>query len=863
MLQHIQRFIASAIKFAFGDPNLRELKRIWPKVHKVTELEPKIKALSDEQLRAKTDEFRARYKNGESLDDILIEAFAVVREASVRILSLRHYDVQILGGIALHEGKIAEMATGEGKTLVATLPAYLNGLTGEGVHIITVNDYLARRDRDWMGPVFEFLGLTVGVIQNDMDPKDRKDAYACDITYGTNNEFGFDYLRDNMKDSVETQVQRSRNYAILDEVDNILIDEARTPLIISGPAEDSVEKYYLCNKVGKMLHPGADFKLNEKDHTCGLTEEGISKAERMLGIGDLFDGANIDMMHYVDNALRAHHLYKLDRDYVVQDGQIVIVDEFTGRLMPGRRWSDGLHQAVEAKEGLKIKRENQTLATITFQNFFKLYKKLAGMTGTAATEAVEFDKIYKLQVVVVPTNRKVIRSDFPDQIYGTEEEKWNAVIKDIVENHKIGRPILVGTTSIEKSENLSKRLKKFGIKHEVLNAKYHEREAEIIKLAGQEAAVTIATNMAGRGTDIVLGKGIADKGGLHVIGTERHEARRIDNQLRGRSGRQGDPGSSRFYLSLEDDMMRVFASDTVAKIMRRIGLRDGMPIESKMVSNVIEGAQKKREEHNFEIRKGLTEFDQVMNEQRTLIYGQRQDLIRDIRVEETLREMFEEVVENAVERYLPSEGSQKEFDYDGLAEWAGQKFNFEMKPEVIKGKRPDDVSALILDIINNHMEVRKKEIGEDTVKMYSKYLTLLTLDSKWKDHLLAMDYLREAVGFRGYGQRDPLIEYKREGYTMFSQMIESVKEEVTGRIFYIRTVNEEAQSRLRRRWSIETAIHQEYSNVDNLATNSPDSGKPVVRQRRVLGEKVGRNDPCTCGSGKKYKKCCGRVAKET
>ncbi len=862
MLQYIQKFIANAIKLVFGDPNERELKRLWPVVHRVNEFEPRIKALSDRQLREKTDEFRARIREGESLESILPEAFAVVREAARRTVGMRHYDVQILGGIVLHEGKIAEMATGEGKTLVATLPAYLDGLTGKGVHIITVNDYLARRDREWMGPVYEFLGLTVGVIQSDMDPEERKAAYACDITYGTNNEFGFDYLRDNMKDSLEAQVQRSRYFAILDEVDNILIDEARTPLIISGPAEDSVEKYYLCNKVGKLLKPGEDFTLNEKDHTCGLTDKGIEKAERILGIGDLFSGANIDMMHYIDNALRAHHLYKKDRDYIVQDGEVVIVDEFTGRLMPGRRWSDGLHQAVEAKEGLKIKRENQTLATITFQNFFKLYEKLAGMTGTAATEAVEFEKIYGLQVVVIPTNKPVIREDLPDLIYGTAEEKWDAVIRDIVEKHRQGRPVLVGTTSIEKSEMLSRRLKKYGIKHEVLNAKYHEREAQIIAKAGQEGAVTIATNMAGRGTDIVLGEGVAEKGGLHVIGTERHEARRIDNQLRGRSGRQGDPGSSRFYLSLEDDMMRVFASDMVTNIMRKIGLKNGQPLESKMVSRVIETAQKKREEHNFEIRKWLTEYDQVMNEQRTLIYGQRQDILEEKDIDGMLWGMIEEVVESAVDRYLDPEADRKEWDYEGLAEWAGRKFNFEMDPEVIRGKTPDDVMRIILDVVKRAIEVRKSEIGEDTFRMYAKYLMLLTLDAKWKDHLLAMDHLKEAVGFRGYGQRDPLLEYKKEGYELFRRMVESIKEEITDRVMYIRTVDEEAQTRLRRRWSIEKAIHEEYSNVDNLATNRGDGGKPVVKQRRLseTEKRVGRNDPCPCGSGKKYKKCCGRTA---
>ncbi|MFA4986786.1 MAG: preprotein translocase subunit SecA [Candidatus Brocadiia bacterium] len=856
MLLFLQKLIAGFIRLLFGDPNQRELKRVWPVVHKVTALEPRMHALTDEQLRAYTDEFKKRLADGESLESILPEAFAVVREVAIRTIKMRHYDVQILGGIILHEGKIAEMSTGEGKTLVATLSAYLNGLTGKGVHIVTVNDYLARRDRAWMGPVFEFLGLTVGCIQTDMSAEERQAQYGCDITYGTNNEFGFDYLRDNMKDSAKTQVQRSRCYAILDEVDNILVDEARTPLIISGSADESVEKYYLCNKVGKMLSPGVDFKVNEKDHTCGLNEKGIEKAERILGVGDLFSGTNIDMMHYIDNALRAHHLYQADRDYIVQEGQVVIVDEFTGRLMSGRRWSDGLHQAVEAKEGLKIKRENQTLATITFQNFFKLYGKIAGMTGTAATEALEFERIYKLSVVVIPTNKPCIRDDQADLIYGTAEEKWRAVTDDIVEKHKIGRPILVGTTSIAKSEMLSERLKRLGIKHEVLNAKYHEREAAIIAQAGQMSSVTIATNMAGRGTDIVLGQGVTAIGGLHVLGTERHEARRIDNQLRGRCGRQGDPGSSRFYLSLEDDLMRIFASEAVANLMKKIGLKNGQPIESRMVSRVIEMSQKKREEHNFDIRKWLTEYDTVMNEQRTLIYGQRQAILEERDIDTILWEMFEEVVENAVERYVNDD--TKEYDYDGLVGWVTQKFNLEVNASLLKGKRPEDAYDIIIGWVKELLDRRRTDIGVSTFGVYSKYLMLLMLDGKWKDHLLAMDQLREAVGFRGYGQRDPLIEYKREGYQMFSEMVGAVKEEVTGRLFYIRTVDEEAQAKLRDRWSIDKAIHEEYSAVDNLGTNKGEGGKPVVRQVKHDGPQTGRNDLCPCGSGKKYKKCHGR-----
>jgi preprotein translocase subunit SecA len=845
----------------FGSRNERVLKQLYPLVDRIGSLEPKLRRLSDRALAAKTGEFRARLGKGETLDDLLPEAFAVVRETAKRMLGQRHFDAQLLGGIVLHQGKIAEMTTGEGKTLVATLPAYLNALSGNGVHVVTVNDYLAERDRNWMGPIYQFLGLTVGVIQqSDYDYARKQTAYRSDITYGTNNEFGFDYLRDNMKWRLEDQSQRRLNYAIVDEVDSILIDEARTPLIISGPSEESTDKYYKADQIARRLKEGDDFEVKLKEHSVIVSERGIEKAEGMAGVDSFFSGRNMDWPHHLEQALRAHHLYTRDKEYVVQEGEIIIVDEFTGRLMPGRRWSDGLHQAVEAKEGIKIREENQTLATITFQNYFRMYKKIAGMTGTALTEAAEFDRIYKLDVVVMPTNRPLVRKDSDDKIYLSVKEKYGAIVEEIREVHQQGRPVLVGTISIENSEKLSAMLERRGIPHEVLNAKNHAREAVIVAKAGQPGHVTVATNMAGRGTDIVLGPGVARKGGLHILGTERHEARRIDNQLRGRSGRQGDPGSSRFYLSLQDDLMRKFARDWVTAAMQKLGMKEGEEIQHPWVSKAIERAQKKVEAHNFEIRKNLLEYDQVMNEQRKIVYDMRQRVLRDEGLRETIEEMIGDVIEGAVARFTGDKGGEQ--DHDGLAEWLQKKFGMPADAQALAREDARTLADSLLERVRSAYDVREKEVGPEDLRKIEKFLLLNTIDTKWKDHLYGMDALRSGIGLRSYGEMDPKLAYKREGYQMFSAMLDSVREEVTDFVFKLR-LERESDAQAGNLWRATAFTHQDYQTKDARADQEVAEGagkdekiKPIRRE----GPAIGRNDPCPCGSGKKYKRCHGAGA---
>jgi len=853
------------------DDNERELRRLRAVVDRVNALEPEVERLSDEELRGKTPEFRRRLEAGETLDELLPEAFAVVREAACRTLDMRHFDVQVMGAIVLHEGNIAEMKTGEGKTLVATMPAYLNALTGRGVHIVTVNDYLAKRDSEWMGQVYSFLGLRTGLIVHGLSSQERKDAYAADITYGTNNEIGFDYLRDNMVLYKEDIVHRDLHYAIVDEVDSILIDEARTPLIISGKGRRSTELYYRFAKIAARLEEGRDFTVDEKARTVTPTEEGIARVEKMLGVENLFDNEHMDLSHYLNQALRARCLMKRDRDYVVKDGQVIIVDEFTGRLMFGRRYSDGLHQAIEAKEGVKIEDESQTLATITFQNLFRMYDKLAGMTGTAATEAEEFRKIYGLDVVVIPTNKPMIREDLPDVILKTERAKFRAVVKDIIERHRRGQPVLVGTVSIEKSEQLSELLKREGIKHEVLNAKYHEREAQIVAQAGQRGAVTIATNMAGRGTDIVLGEGVKELGGLYIIGTERHEARRIDNQLRGRSGRQGDPGSSQFYLSLEDDLMRLFGADLIAGLMDRLGVDENEPIDHPLVSRAIEMAQKRVEARNFDIRKHVLEYDDVLNKQREVIYEQRRMVLEGDNLRENVLEMLEDVVDTALGMYAHESLVPEEWDVKGLVDHLEHLI---FKPgaldreKIMNMIREDAGRREIRQQLREHIlqgardlyARREEEYGAEVMRELERVVMLRVVDAKWMDHLANMDDLREGISLRAYGQRDPLVEYKKEAYEMFQGMIESIKEDIVRYCFKLHVVREPERQRL---VAVQDATHE--SDVSLGAAGIAERGyvqavggeapkpKPVVK-----GKKVGRNDPCPCGSGKKYKKCCGR-----
>jgi preprotein translocase subunit SecA len=899
--------LTQLLNAVFGSKNDREIKALRPIVEKITGIEPSLTPLSDHALADKTQEFRKRLAGGELLDDLLPEAFAACREASRRVLSMRHFDVQLIGGMILHKGRIAEMKTGEGKTLVATLPLYLNALEGKGAHLVTVNDYLAKRDAQWMGPLYHSLGLSVGVIQHDasflldpaydaadkrlqhLRPCTRQEAYRADITYGTNNEYGFDYLRDNLIVSDLSQcVQRELNFAIVDEVDSILIDEARTPLIISGPTDQSTDLYYRINSIIPQLKIEQDYTIEEKTKTASLTEEGNIRVEKLLGVDNLYDIKHMDLVHHVVKALQAYALYKRDVDYVVKDGEVIIVDEFTGRLMPGRRWSDGLHQAVEAKEGVKIANENQTLASVTFQNYFRMYKKLAGMTGTADTEAGEFAKIYNLDVNVVPTNRTMIRKDYADIVYRTEKEKFNAIVEEIKDCHQRGQPVLVGTISIEKSERLAGHLSRQGIKHNVLNAKYHEKEAEIIAQAGRKGAVTIATNMAGRGTDILLG-GNADflfkrvlyqdenlpdarrleiyeqiksecekdkqevmaAGGLHILGTERHESRRIDNQLRGRAGRQGDPGSSRFYLSLEDDLMRIFASERVSQLMLKLGMEEGVPIEHGMVTRAIANAQKKVEAHNFEIRKQLLEYDDVMNKQREVIYQHRHAVLAGQNIREDVQDMIKEVVASFVDTYCPADQYPEEWDYDGLVEALQGQFAFDIRQG--HGNSLDHLKELGRDALLDELhttagqayERKEQELGSDLMRYLEKLMLLQVIDHHWKDHLLGMDHLRDGIGLRGYGQKDPLIEYKREGFDMFSSMMDRIKSDALDRLFRVQAVRGE-----------EPPPPPVAAPPPRMILNrgeEPATAATVHRQ----ADKVGRNDPCPCGSGKKYKKCHG------
>ncbi len=961
-----------------GTANDRELKRIRPLVAEINAKEPEIQRLSDDALRARTVEFRQRLADGATLEDLLPEAFAVVREAGRRVLNMRHFDVQLIGGVVLHRGRIAEMKTGEGKTLVATLPAYLNALEGKGVHVVTVNDYLARRDSEWMGRIYRFLGMSVGVIQHDLNDQERQVAYACDITYGTNNEFGFDYLRDNMKFDLAHYVQRGHHFAIVDEVDSILIDEARTPLIISGPAEESTDLYYEVDRIIPKLVPGAvtqgnvkaedrealeetgDFIKDEKHKTVTLTESGMAKAEKMLAhrlqpdSGGLYDPVNMPLLHHVNQALRAHTLFHLDVEYMIKDGGVVIVDEFTGRLMPGRRWSDGLHQAVEAKEKVKIERENQTLATVTFQNYFRKYGKLSGMTGTADTEAEEFAKIYKLDVMVIPTNRTLKRIEEPDTVYRTEKEKYEAIVTDIIEKQQEGRPVLVGTVSIEKSERLSKLLKLRGIKHVVLNAKYHEQEAEIVAQAGRKATVTIATNMAGRGTDILLGGNaefmarqqtladqIADKlakeeakfvdddefvyfyhlgsfyrvprqayesifhafkgqtdrehdevvntGGLHIVATERHEARRIDNQLRGRAGRQGDPGSSRFYLSLEDDLMRIFGSDRISGLMQRLGMEEGVPIEHKMVTNAIARAQKQVEAQNFSVRKHLLEYDDVMNKQRESVYALRRELLegrihlteeQDVDSREYLVTLAEELLESTVDRYGDDSG-EEERDDAALKTAVAEIYGIE--PEEldaidISGLGNDAVTDALWAPILKKYETKEALVPVEILRRVERDIMLQIVDAQWKDHLYSLDHLKEGIGLRGYGQRDPLVEYKKESFALFTAMKDRIEEEIVRYLWRLTPVMGDDPSAApvrqpppRRQPAVTMHAQQapppspfgaiSRSGAEEALPESPrparTGGDDTIRQVKREEPKVGRNDPCPCGSGKKYKKCHG------
>jgi preprotein translocase subunit SecA len=827
------------LKKLFGDDNENEIRRMEEYVERINSLEPSMQKLSDASLAAKTVEFRQRLENGETLDLLLPEAFAAVREASLRTTGMRHFDVQLLGGVTLHEGKIAEMKTGEGKTLVATLPVYLNALDGKGVHLVTVNDYLAKRDSEWMGKIYKFMGLSVGLISHGLDFDERKAAYAADITYGTNNEFGFDYLRDNMVIYSEQMVQRPLNYAIVDEVDSILIDEARTPLIISGPGEKSTDLYYVLAKVVPKLREGEDYTVDEKLHTVAPTEAGVAKAEKALNVRNLYDNENMELSHHFNQALRAHTLMHRDKDYVVKDGEVIIVDEFTGRLMFGRRYSDGLHQAIEAKEGVKIERESQTLATITFQNYFRMYKKLSGMTGTAKTEEQEFRKIYGLDVIVIPTHRPMVRLDHPDVIYKTKRGKYKAAVAEIAELYAKGQPVLVGTTSIAQSEDLSAMLKRQGVPHNVLNAKFHEMEAQIISQAGQRAAVTIATNMAGRGTDIVLGEEVPELGGLHIIGTERHESRRIDNQLRGRSGRQGDPGSSRFYLSLEDDLMRLFGAENISSLMDKLGMEEDEPIEHSLITRSIEQAQKKVEAQHFNTRKHVLEYDDVMNQQREVIYGQRRQILHGENLRENIFFMIEKLIDHGMDLFANEKTHPEEWDLDGLIEYAVDLFAAEgdLKKSELENMSREEVREDLLEAANENYDRRETMFGPENMRELEKVVMLKVVDAKWMDHLDAMDMLRQGIGLRAYGQKDPLIEYKIEAFDMFGQMIEHIQEDIVRYIYRVNIVTQ-AEDRLAQATT---------SHGDEAAPNEPVRAKDTV----------GRNELCPCGSGKKYKKCCG------
>lgn len=898
-LNKVAEVVVNGIKVVFGSRNDRLVREMCQASEQINALEKDMVRLSDAELSGKTEEFRKRLDDGETLDDLLPDAFAVAREASKRVLRtrdsdpvhMRHFDVQLIGGMVLHRGMIAEMVTGEGKTLVATAACYLNALAGKGVHVVTVNDFLARRDAEWNSPLFEFLGMSVGAIQSNMSNAKRRRAYSCDVTYGTNNEFGFDYLRDNMKPNQEDQCQRPLNYAVIDEVDSVLVDEARTPLIISGPTNEATDKYYkacACAKRLKGINKNdweimvqeagltegehdktpleneheIDYIFSEKDHSVSTTEHGIIRAQDYLKVDDFYTGKNIDWPHHMEQALRAKELYHRDDQYLVKEGEVVIIDEFTGRTMEGRRWSDGLHQAVEAKEGLKIKEENQTLATITFQNLFKLYNKISGMTGTAMTEAAEFFKMYELEVVAIPTNRPLRRMEHPDLIFGTSKEKYRAIEQEIAEVNEEGRPILVGTTSVERSELLSKYLKRRGIEHEILNARHHGREAEIVKDAGLMGRVTIATNMAGRGTDIVLGKGVKELGGLHVVATERHEARRIDNQLRGRAGRQGDPGSSRFFLSLEDDLMRRFAGDKMRHMMQRFGMNSGQPIESGLVSKSIAKAQKRVEEYHFEIRKQLQEYDEVMNEQRKLIYSMRQDYLEGRNMKTTILEWLEDIIYGSVDYFLESEEErQGDWELPELCEWFTNKFPEEVREDELTGKTRDEIIEHLVQETREMYKKKEAAQGDENMRLIETFLLLEGIDQRWKEHLHNMDMLRSGIGLRGYGQKDPKIEYKKEGYEIFEDMLNAIKEEVTDLVFKVHIAREEAEEIRDSRYSEGNAIHDDFQGGEgpegqtNLGEN-----EPLEPQRREQ-EKVSRNSPCPCGSGKKYKSCCMRKKK--
>jgi preprotein translocase subunit SecA len=946
----------------FGTQNEREIKRILPIVAAINELEPRVTALSDAELAAHTAQFRERLAQGAPLDDLLVEAFAVVREAGRRALDMRHFDVQLIGGIVLHRGKIAEMKTGEGKTLVATLPVYLNALSSKGVHVVTVNDYLAKRDAEWMGRIYKFLGMSVGTIVHDLDDRERYAAYHCDITYGTNNEFGFDYLRDNMKFRLEDCAQREHHFAIVDEVDSILVDEARTPLIISGPSEESTDKYYKVNRIipklirGEVIEgkePGekyltGDYTVDEKHRSVGLTEEGVLKCEKLLGVGNLYDAVNMEWNHHVQQGLRALVLYHRDKDYVVNDGQVIIVDEFTGRLMPGRRWSDGLHQAVEAKENVKIERENQTLATITFQNYFRLYKKLAGMTGTAETEAAEFQKIYNLDVVVIPTNRDLIRLENADIVYRTEEEKFRNAAKEIQERNEKGQPVLVGTISVEKSEKLSGILKRMGVRHEVLNAKHHDREASIVAQAGRKAAVTVSTNMAGRGTDIVLGgnaefmakeqclrqklaetlpegqetflsdhefyhfhhlgqfyrvprprwdeffreakahtdlehEEVVARGGLHIVGTERHESRRIDNQLRGRAGRQGDPGSSRFFLSLQDDLLRIFGGDRIQNLMLRLGMEEDVPIESRLITRRIEKAQKAVEAQNFAARKHILEYDDVMNKQRQYVYRMRRRLLEGEDQKEHVIDMMRGIVGSAAATRCPDNAHPSTWEFAALQSDVLTAFGHKINVAELAELSREEIEETIVEQLAARYQEKEKLVGLEVMRETERMIMLHVIDGQWKDHLLSMDHLKEGIGLRGYGQKDPLIEYKKESYVIFQEMMDRIEDETIRFLSFLQPVQD---GRPMPPFPDEDEYEDEAGDRDALAAAPPpamaqnsiqDFTRNIQRKKErelaelqfvggeastpqgpiVRSKKVGRNEPCPCGSGKKYKKCCG------
>ncbi|HZT30186.1 MAG TPA: preprotein translocase subunit SecA [Bryobacteraceae bacterium] len=928
----------------FGTKNEREIKAMRPIIAAINDLEPQLQQLSDIDLAAKTIEFKEKLAQGATLDDLLIEAFAVVREAGRRVLNMRHFDVQLIGGIVLHRGKIAEMKTGEGKTLVATLPVYLNALAGEGVHVVTVNDYLAKRDSEWMGRLYKSLGMTVGVIIHDLDDDERRESYLRDITYGTNNEFGFDYLRDNMKFRLEDCVQRGHQYGIVDEVDSILIDEARTPLIISGPSEESTDKYYKINRIipklvrGEVIEgkePGekyttGDYTIDEKHRAAGLTEEGVSKVEKLLGIPNLYDPAYIEINHHVQQALKAHVLFLRDRDYVVKDGEVIIVDEFTGRLMPGRRWSDGLHQAVEAKEGVKIERENQTLATITFQNYFRMYKKLAGMTGTAETEAAEFQKIYNLDVTVIPTNRALLRIEHPDIVYRTEEEKFRNAAKQIKQLNETGQPVLVGTISVEKSERLSGLLKRMGVKHEVLNAKNHEREAHIVAQAGRKGAVTVSTNMAGRGTDILLGGNpeflareaarkqskdpdlmpkeewqellakyktqtdaehdeVVGLGGLFILGTERHESRRIDNQLRGRAGRQGDPGASRFYLSLQDDLLRIFGGERMQRLMLRLGMEEDVPIESRLITKRIAAAQEAVEVQNFESRKHILEYDDVMNKQRQAVYGMRRQLLEGADQKERVMEMVRGLVQSFIDNRCPESAHPDTWDMNSLKTDVLSQFGAKIDTAELARMNRTEMEDAIFDRLMQKYQEKEDLVGADIMRQTERMIMLQVIDDQWKDHLLSMDHLKEGIGLRGYGQKDPLVEYKKESFILFQDMMDRIEDESIRYLFFLQVAAEQgpglrpspvlpfptdeeeeeeeeesAAAEEQRKLAAQTSIQDFTRNIQRKKDKeladlqfAGGNGGASTQKQVIKGEKVGRNDPCPCGSGKKYKKCHG------